>query len=96
MASGEYDRSRSDADRIEESSEDDSSTGHLDAEDNVEDAKKALTKSNANGKAPRAADSASSASSKRNLLAGAAPASQPNNGMAQEPKAANVEEAGLK
>ena len=96
LASSEYNRSHSDANRIEEQSDEDSSNGPLEAEDNVDGSRRAFTKSTANGKAPRVADSAGSDSSKKRLLATSAPTAQPKKGSVKEPLPVDDEEAGLK
>lgn len=87
-ASSEYNRSHSDANRIEEQSQEDSSNAYLEPDDNVEGSRRNLVKSSANTKVPPKPDSSESAgssSSQKQLLAGSTPPSQPKKSTTKEP-----------
>jgi class 3 adenylate cyclase len=88
VASSEYNRSHSDANRIEEQSQEDSSNAYLEPEDNVEGSRRNVVKSSTNTKVPPKPDSSESAgssSSQKQLLAGSTPPSQPKKSTTKEP-----------
>lgn len=80
VASSDFNRSHSDANRIEEQSQEDSSNAYIEPEDNVEGSRRNMIKNGTNIKIlpkPESSESAGSSSSQKQLMAGSTPSSQP-------------------
>lgn len=63
VASSEFNRSHSDANRIEEQSQEDSSNAYIDPEENVDGSRRTMAKSGPNAKAPPKPESSESVGS---------------------------------